>query len=129
MKQELHSYKRVWKVEKKIYAFQNLKLPVPVVPAQLGYFVLTLAAVALFDRFTPFISFIPPIIKYLALPFGLTQFLMKKKLDGKNPLKYFVDYIRYLSDRSRSMEFFRPTDREARDVIQLKWDCTCRNTG
>jgi len=126
MGRPLYSYEKVWKVEKKIYAFQNLRLPVPIVPAQLGYFVAIFIVVSILDRVFPPFTVIPPVLKYLALPFALTQFLIKKKLDGKNPIKFLIDYIIYLFTRTRDVEFFRATQPEARDTIKLDWRCSCR---
>jgi hypothetical protein len=86
-----------------------------------------MGVVGILDRILPFFSIIPPILKYLVIPFSLTQFLMKKKLDGKAPQKFFLDYTIYLFSRTRNIEFFRTTEREAKNVIKLDWRCTCRN--
>lgn len=37
------------------------------------------------------------LIKFILFPIVMTYFLTKKKLDGKNPVYFVIDYFRYLS--------------------------------
>lgn len=123
---KLYSYERIWKVEKKIYSIQNIHLPAPIKPVELGYFLLVAAIVFILGRILPFLVPVPPVLKYVVLPVGLTKFFMKKKLDGKSPPKFFIDYLIYLANRNNSREFFRIIERRRKKAIKLNWNCTSR---
>ena len=61
----IYSYSKVWKVEKRIYAIQNLVLPVPIDPWQLLYFGITWAAINLTFGALPGFSSIPVVIRFI----------------------------------------------------------------
>ena len=122
----LYSYEKVWKVEKKVYSIQNIHLPAPIAPAQFGYFAVVLLIVFVLCKIFPFLEIVPALIRYLAVPFLLTQFLMKKKLDGKAPHRFFADYIKYIFTRSTPLQFFRRVSVSGAAVIKLNWNCGTR---
>ncbi len=50
-------------------------------------------------RIFPLVNNIPVVLRYCMLPYVTVKYLMKVKLDGKNPVKYFCGYLRFLFTR------------------------------
>jgi len=123
-KVNLYSYNKAWNVEKKIYSIMNMILPVPINPYMVLMFFAVLLFVMVVERIIPVLMFVPSIIKYLAFPFIGATYLMKKKLDGKNPLLYLVWIIYHvLFERGKYLERFKShADRE--DKLILDWNCS-----
>ena len=119
----LYSYHKIWKIEKKIYAIQNIVLPIPIDPWEL-YFGATWVVCNVIFGLLPGVSNIPVMIRSIMLPFAISKFLMTKKLDGKNPLRYMLGVITFLFvEQGKSVEFFQTTpDKEA--TIKLTWNCS-----
>lgn len=120
----LYSYHKIWKIEKKIYAIQNIVLPIPIDPWELLYFGATWVICNVIFGLLPGVSNIPVMIRSIMLPFAISKFLMTKKLDGKNPLRYMLGVITFLFvEQGKSVEFFQTTpDKEA--TIKLTWNCS-----
>ena len=120
----LYSYHKIWKIEKKIYAIQNIVLPIPIDPWELLYFGATWVVCNVIFGLLPGVSNIPVMIRSIMLPFAISKFLMTKKLDGKNPLRYMLGVITFLFvEQGKSVEFFQTTpDKE--DTIKLTWNCS-----
>ena len=120
----LYSYHKIWKIEKKIYAIQNIVLPIPIDPWELLYFGATGVVCNVIFGLLPGVSNIPVMIRSIMLPFAISKFLMTKKLDGKNPLRYMLGVITFLFvEQGKSVEFFQTTpDKEA--TIKLTWNCS-----
>ena len=120
----LYSYHKIWKIEKKIYAIQNIVLPIPIDPWELLYFGATWVVCNVIFGLLPGVSNIPIMIRSIMLPFAISKFLMTKKLDGKNPLRYMLGVITFLFvEQGKSVEFFQTTpDKEA--TIKLTWNCS-----
>ena len=120
----LYSYHKIWKIEKKIYAIQNIVLPIPIGPWELLYFGATWVVCNVIFGLLPGVSNIPVMIRSIMLPFAISKFLMTKKLDGKNPLRYMLGVITFLFvEQGKSVEFFQTTpDKEA--TIKLTWNCS-----
>lgn len=120
----IQTYDRVWHVEKKIYAIQNLKLPVPVNPYQVGYFMGTAFIILAIGKVFAPMLIIPVVVRFVAIPYLLSNYLMKKKLDGKKPIKFFVDYILYLIlEKGCFLERFQI--HSARKVqMNMSWQCS-----
>ena len=120
----LYSYHKIWKIEKKIYAIQNIVLPIPIDPWELLYFGATWVVCNVIFGLLPRVSNIPVMIRSIMLPFAISKFLMTKKLDGKNPLRYMLGVITFLFvEQGKSVEFFQTTpDKEA--TIKLTWNCS-----
>ena len=118
----LYSYHKIWKIEKKIYAIQNIVLPIPIDPWELLYFGATWVVCNVIFGLLPGVSNIPVMIRSIMLPFAISKFLMTKKLDGKNPLRYMLGVITFLFvEQGKSVEFFQTTpDKEA--TIKLTWN-------
>ena len=120
----LYSYHKIWKIEKKIYAIQNIVLPIPIDPWELLYFGATWVVCNVIFGLLPGVSNIPVMIRSIMLPFAISKFLMTKKLDGKNPLRYMLGVITFLFvEQGKSVEFFQTSpDKEA--TIKLTWNCS-----
>lgn len=120
----LYSYHKIWKIEKKIYAIQNIVLPIPIDPWELLYFGATWVVCNVIFGLLPGVSNIPVMIRSIMLPFAISKFLMTKKLDGKKPLRYMLGVITFLFvEQGKSVEFFQTTpDKEA--TIKLTWNCS-----
>lgn len=117
----IRSYNKVWKIENKIYAIQNIVLPVPISPRAVIFFILIAGIMLLLSAFIPALNRVPSVLRLGAFPFGMTQFLLKKKLDGKMPHKYFVAWLKHISSRDAYIERFSsyPVGRDAR--YSLSW--------
>ena len=76
----------------------------------------------LLGRYRVPLSRLPGILRYGVIPFVSARFLHKKKLDGKNPIRYFLSWIQYCALRGQYLErfVFRPS-RPAR--VRLRWYC------
>lgn len=125
---KLKTYEDAWRIENKIYSLQNLRLPVPIALSALAYYSITCAVVLLLNKVFPIISNIPPVLRFGALPYFVTEFLRKKKFDGKPPHMFLKDYIPYIFTKHINIEFFRVPERQNNGVIKLDWSCTHRNT-
>lgn len=120
----IYSYIKVWKVEKKIYALQNLRLPFPVAPRFAGYLVGCWIFCSVLFEIIPGANYIPGVIRVGIIPYGLTKFLMTQKLDGKNPLFYLRDLILFLLfEQGTVIEHFRKIP-EKEKAIRLDWNCS-----
>ncbi len=92
---KIFSYTKVWRVEKKIYTISNISLPRPINPFDLLAFSGVVLFMLFLGRVLPFIASIPTVIRYIAIPYMVASYLTKKKLDGKNPIKYFTGCMVY----------------------------------
>lgn len=101
----LRTYHSVWKVDKKIYSIENIKLWIPVSTNDVLYFGVGLVMVVALGKILPFSDRIPFLIKYGGIPYGIMKFLTKQKLDGKLPHKFFKDYVIYLLSPKKSVRF------------------------
>lgn len=119
----LFSYMKVWKIEKKIYNFENVKLIVPVAPRKLLFFCVGVAVVWLLGVIIPPFKSLPVLLRIGVIPYGITQFLTKKKLDGKNPIKYAVDGLTFLlTVRGKRYDGFRREFNMTDEKIKLDWN-------
>lgn len=101
----LRTYKSVWKIPRKIYSIDSIKLFVPVDVDQAMYFVASLCITYLLLKILPFLSYLPFVFKYVAIPYGLMKFFTKQKLDGKLPHKFFLDYVAFLMSPGKLVRF------------------------
>ncbi len=108
----LRTYRNVWKIDRKIYSLEGLKLPFPLNLNELMYFIVSIIITYIIISFIPFIGKAHFIFKYFLIPYGIMKFLTKQKLDGKYPHKYFFDMGQYLLLPKRYNRF--------RPVISLK---------
>lgn len=120
----IYSYRKVWNVEKKIYAFQNIRLPFPINPYELLEFIGIALLMFVFGKIFPILSGIPTVLKYLAFPYIITNYLMKKKLDGKNPVKYFLGCcVYFFTLRGKYLQQLKQHPNK-QVKITLSWSCS-----
>lgn len=103
----LRSYNKINNIEKTIYTIQNWKLPIPINLYAAIYFIIFFLVMFLIKRILPFLNVIPSIIRYVMMPYFISKYMRQKKLDGKKPWKYAVDYIIYLFNRNNTYERFK----------------------
>lgn len=114
------SYDKVWSVEKKIHSIYNLKLPVPIAVDQFQY-----VAGIIIVMFFPIFSFLPDVFRFVMIPYFGSNFLAKKKLDGKNPVRFFIGYIEYLIiEKGTYREKFRIYPIRNEEKIKINWTCS-----
>ncbi|SRR6476620_4846968 len=96
MKKPVKVYTPLMRYDKILFAIQDLELPFPVTYRQIGFFFGTLLFMILFVHL-PGLGFLESswLINYVAIPIAATWFFTKFKLDGKAPLRYIHDYIRF----------------------------------
>lgn len=120
----IYSYTKVWKVEKRIYALYGLTLPRPVNPYDLLAAVGVALVIYVVGLIIPIITAIPAIIRLGVFPYFIAGYLMKKKLDGKTPIKFVKGYIVYLLTICGYylQAFQKHAEREK--TVKLKWKCS-----
>lgn len=101
----IYSYPKAWKLENKIYAIGNYKLIVPLHPRQILYFVTVLLCMLLLSKI-PLIAAMPWVIRFAVVPYVAGNYLLKKKLDGKSPVKYFLSWLQFCTQRGQYLERF-----------------------
>lgn len=96
MKKSVKVYTPLMRYDKILFAIQDLELPVPVTYRQIGFFFGTLAFMMIFVHL-PGLGFLQSswLINYIGIPIAATWFFTKFKLDGKMPLLYIYDYLRF----------------------------------
>ena len=87
----LRTYKSIWKYERKIYSFENIRLLVPVRPSEVLFFGVGLLITYFLCKIVPLYTEIPFVFRYIIIPFGIMKFLTKKRLDGKMPHRFLSD--------------------------------------
>lgn len=124
-KVRLYSYSKIWNVRSKLYALGNFVLPVPIDWVQLLYFVLAIFIVGIITSIIPFLSQMTVVIRFGILPYLVSQFLLRKKLDGKNPIKYFIGVLFYVLEKGNFLDRFSEHTEKEGD-IKIFWNCSQR---
>ena len=120
----IYSYTKVWNVEKKIYNAGNIRLPVPVEMWSAICFAGTAFGMYILQKIFPGLLQVPVVVRLGVVPYGFMYFMRRVKLDGKNPIRYFVDFFRYLlCDRHCYLEHFARHGK-GRERIALDWSCS-----
>lgn len=121
---KIYSYTKVWKVEKKIYSISNIPLPRPINPFDLLSFVGAALFMLILGFIIPVTAKLPEVIRFIGIPYGITNYLMKKKLDGKNPIKYFIGCIRYLlTMKGNYLQAFK-NHADKKEKLTMSWNCS-----
>jgi hypothetical protein len=105
----LRTYNSVWKIDRKIYSIEGLKLLFPVSINEVVYFGISIIISILLIKFVPFFDKLNFVIKFIVVPFGLTKLLTTVKLDGKLPHKFMYDYIVFIASPKQYCRF-KPID-------------------
>lgn len=94
---KIKSYSSVWNFERVLHAIEDVSLPIPITFAQIGWFVGTFFVNIVFlAKIPPFCYLDNIILKYVALPVGITWFMSKKAFDGKRPYSYLKSVLLYM---------------------------------
>lgn len=91
----LRTYNSVWKVEKVLYAIQDVPLPIPVTYRQIGFFAGGMALVWVLDHFPPLSLIDLWLVEYIFLPGLMAWFFTKQLLDGKAPHRFLLRVVDY----------------------------------
>ena len=92
---EIKSYTSIWNVEKIIYSLMNVSLPVPLTFTQIAWFMGVLFADIIFRNIPPLALTDNVLLKYIAIPAGLTWLMSQKTFDGKKPYSFLRSVIAY----------------------------------
>ena len=93
---EIKSYSSIWNVEKIIYSLMNINLPVPLTFTQMAWFMGVLFLSMIFRNVPPLSLTDNVLLKYFAIPAGITWFMSQKTFDGKRPYNFIRSAIGYL---------------------------------
>lgn len=99
---QIKSYTSIWNVEKVLYALNDLKLPFPITYSQMVWLVLSLMLVVTFRHVPPLSLIGAELVKYVAIPVGITWFMSKKTFDGKKPYGFVKSVISYVVRSKRT---------------------------
>jgi hypothetical protein len=103
----IYSYRKYWHFKKKMYSFLGFRFGFGLDLTNVLYLIVGLGMVALINL-VPIIRGIPILIKWGVIPFLIMKFLSSVRLDGKNPIKYFIGCIYYLiNTHEKTYEHFR----------------------
>ncbi len=125
---KISAYNHAWQIENKIYAIGNLKLPVPISITEVAYFGIIAAVILVLSILIKPLAYIPAIIRFAIFPFLLTKFLLKKKLDGKAPQKYFMGWLQYLATKNDYIERFSTVSKNKNKSVKIRWQCNRGNS-
>lgn len=92
---EIKSYTSIWNVEKIIYSLMNINLPIPLTFTQIAWFMGVLFADIIFRNIPPLAWTDNVLLKYIAIPAGLTWLMSQKTFDGKKPYSFLRSVIAY----------------------------------
>lgn len=120
----IYSYRKVWKIDKKLYSISNIRLPVPIDPMDLAAYGLGILTVLVLGRLIPPFQQIPWIIRFLVFPYLLSKAFFKIKPDGKNLFKYLGGCLKYFfSVRGTFIQIFKKHPQKT-DTVKLSWHCS-----
>jgi hypothetical protein len=120
---DIFSHSKVWHIEQKFYSFGDFVLDMPIPIKDAAYFCMIALVVFVLHMTIPVISTIPAVLKFILVPLGLSQFLLKMKLDGKPPQIYLVAWLRYSATKGTYMERFAVQSGQSQRV-KLSWLCS-----
>lgn len=101
----LRTYRPVWRIDRKLYSIEGVKLLFPINPNEAMYMAVCIVISILFIKFIPMYNKLHFVIKFGLIPYGLMKFLTKQKLDGKLPHKFFYDLLVYLYNPKKYSRF------------------------
>ena len=117
----IYSYPGAWHINSKVYTIFDYKLPVALDPRQILYFVGVLLCMLGLSKL-PIIGALHGVIRFIVIPYAVGNFLLKKKLDGKTPIRYFVGWLSYCGRRGQYLErFCFHAARQTRE--RMRWYC------
>lgn len=106
----LRSFSNLKNFETKIYRAGNINLLIPIGLESAAIFTVVLLLVFFIDKFISLPMM--PVIKFVAIPIGLTMFIRTAKVDGKKPHIYLLRLIQYFSIKDKVIERFEFREEE-----------------
>jgi len=88
----VHNYDSLWKIKKKLYSIEKIKLPIGIEYAQILYYFTGVILVSLISRILRVGTFNFG-IQYVLLPMAFAWAMTHVKLDGKNPYRFIITCI------------------------------------
>lgn len=120
----IYSYRKVWKVDKKLYSFGNLRLPFPIDPMDLAAYGLGVLFMLAVGELIPPFQQVSWLIRYIVFPYLLTKAFFKIKPDGKNLFKYLAGCLRYaLTVRGTFTQTFQKHPCK-KGTVRISWQCS-----
>jgi len=111
----LRTYGSVWKIDRKIYSIDGLRLPFPFVINEFVYLGISIIITFILIKILPFLNNFNFIIKWLVMPFGIMKALTTIKLDGKAAHKFIYDYILFMCS-PRQYARFKPIKKNKKKI-------------
>lgn len=111
----LRTYGSVWKIDRKIYSIEGLKLLFPVAINELIYFGISIIITFIVLRILPFLNNLHFIMKFVVMPFGLMKALTTIKLDGKLAHKFIIDYVLFIFSPKQYARF-KPVNNDKKAI-------------
>ncbi|MCR1953107.1 conjugal transfer protein [Clostridium sp. DSM 100503] len=105
----IKTYTNIWRIEGILYSIYDIKLPVPVTYAQIGYLVFSFLFIIIFSDIFPLSIINNKLLKHFVIPIGFAWLMSKKTFDGKKPYSFIVCYVKYffrnkLTTKSRDIK-------------------------
>jgi hypothetical protein len=112
---QIRSFRVCFRLEHRIHKIDRWRLPLPYgVPVRgAGYAAVALVAIMLLDRFPvigPLLGVVNPLLRYVAIPFGIAYVLVRWKVDGRAPHAAGLAWLR-LQLGARRVAAFRAAPR------------------
>ena len=123
----VYSHNKVWRIEQKFYSVGKYVFDIPIPVKDAAYFGLLFGIMYILHITIPLIAAIPGVIKFALFPFGLSQFLLKMKLDGKPPHKFVAAWFRHVATGSTYVERFAAYPAAEGQRVRLTWLCSRGN--
>lgn len=118
------SHSQVWQIEHKIYSVGNWVLKIPIPTRDLTYFALVLAIIAFAQKAAPVLMQIPFVIRCVLVPFLVSQFLLRMKLDGKPLYRFILSWLLYLATYNSFVERFAVHGNKKTQRMHVAWYCS-----
>lgn len=112
--QRIFTYDAVWGLKRMFYHIERFKLPVPVKVTELLIFVILEVFFIIDTANFGIFGFLPPIMRYLFLPFGAAFILSRLDIEGRPPYRIIQSIIAHYLDHkhwSRGLPI-QPQDKE-----------------
>lgn len=120
----IYSYRKVWKIDKKLYSFSNIVLPVPIDPMDLAAYGLGVLLMLVLGKLIPPFQQVSWLVRYAVIPYLLAKAFFKIKPDGKNLFKFLGGCLRYFfTVRGTFTQTFRRHSLNM-GAVRLSWRCS-----
>jgi len=123
----VYSHNKVWRIEQKFYSIGKHVFDIPIPLKDAAYFGLLFGIMYILHITIPLITMIPGAVKFIMFPLGLSQFLLKMRLDGKLPHKFVAAWLRYIAARGSYVERFAAYPGAEGQRMRLTWLCSRGN--